>query len=829
MINRRKRIQLEPEGINARRPDTSRRTRERRWLNRRMFIVKGAVAGGFVALGGRLAQLQLLDREEYQEQASNYTHRLRLQVAPRGLIFDRSGRTVAANQRTWAVRVTPAQLPDDEVELQRVKETVVNALGLNQVLIVDPDAVPDGSHDMVYARIGRILEEADETEQQSWIDYLAFEAKRNYVVLCESNLSPDMAATFRAAAQDLPGVSVVSYLEYLLQNSWSGSEIPITVAQRVPREIALKLDNSRVLLPGISVDDSAMIRTYPGGTTMSHILGYVGRVDQAEIEDARNRTPGGEALYNADDIIGKNGLEYTQEPLLRGVKGVRTVEVDTNEVEQRTLAVLQEAQAGQNLRLTVDLELQEAMRQAIIDTAEYSNLDREARDIREDRKRREYNSGAGAVVMMDPRNGEVLCMVSYPDYDNELFIQGLSQRKYDQLNDPEAKKPFTNRAVGDHWSPGSTLKLFIAAAALREKAIDTSTTFECRGSMYVPWTWNKAMGDDYHCWHRNGGHGTVDLQYAIEQSCDIYFYNVGVPNDIPEGDTEALHYYDYPNGELADKHYFNGLGISKIHENLSKRFWFGEPTGIELPWEAPGLVPNGEWLFDNYQQYWSLGDTINTSIGQGYFLTTPLQLCVNTAALANNGTIYQPRLIKGTVDADVEMIEETSPKKLREIKINKNYLRIVREGMWGVVNDPVSGSVHHAVDPVTGEQRTKWPLSNPPGEEPIVIAGKTGTAEFGFAEEDGTYLQQHAWFTAYAPYDNPEIVVTVFLEDGGESSSYAIPIADRAFRAWFELKGMRDRGLVLRTDERPISEEYPQPNPEGVKLTPGAIVTAAQD
>ena len=146
-----------------------------------------------------------------------------------------------------------------------------------------------------------------------------------------------------------------------------------------------------------------------------------------------------------------------------------------------------------------------------------------------------------------------------------------------------------------------------------------------------------------------------------------------------------------------------------------------------------------------------------------------------------------------------------------------------------MVNDPVSGSVHHAVDPVTFEVRTKWPLLNPDGEEPIVIGGKTGTAEFGYAEEDGTYLQQHAWFTAFGPYDNPEIVVTVFLEDGGESSSYAIPIADRAFRAWFELKGQRERGLVLRTDKQPISEDYPQPNPDGIKLTPGAIVTEAQD
>jgi penicillin-binding protein 2 len=794
-----------------------------------MLLVKGAVATGFVALGGRLAQLQLVEQETYQEQASDFTHRNRLELAPRGLIFDRAGRPVAENVRTWAVQVVPAGLPDDPEELRRVKETVVNALGLSQSLIVDPNAVPIGSEHTVYARIGMILENADEEGQQAWIDFITFEARRNYVVLCEPNLTADQAATFRAAAQELPGVQVVSYLDYLLLNSWSGSEVPITVAKNVSREIALKLDASRVLLPGIRVDDSAMSRRYPGGPTMSHILGYVGRVDKEEIEDPANRTPGGEALYNADDTIGKGGLELTQESKLRGTKGVQIVEVDTNEVVQRVVDTLQEPKPGQNLKLTIDLELQAAMRQAIIDAAKFSNEDRRAKDLRAGKEPRDYDCGAGAVVMLDARNGEVLAMVSYPDYDNELFIQGLSERKYKQLTAKSAKTPLVNRAMAGHWSPGSTLKLFMAAAALREKTIDQETSFECKGSMFVPWTWNEAQGDDYHCWLRNGGHGPVNLQLAIEQSCDIYFYNVGVPNDKPEGAQETLHYYDYPNGQMGDKHYFSGLGISKIHENLTKRFWFGEPTKIDMPWEAPGLVPDGEWLFDTYQSYWSLGDTVNVSIGQGYFLCTPLQMALNTAAIANNGTIYRPQLIKSVVDDEAQDQDTMSPEKLREIKINKNYLRIVREGMWGVVNNEVSGSAHHTYNPDTGEITTKWPLSNPDGEPKIEHAGKTGTAEFGEVNEDGTYSQQHAWYTAFAPYDNPEVVVTVFLEDGGEGTSYAVPVADRAIRAYFELTGKRERGLVLRKDKQPISEQYPVPNPGAIELRPGEVITEAQD
>lgn len=405
---------------------------------------------------------------------------------------------------------------------------MINALGLSQSLIVDPAAVPIGSENTVYARIGMLLRTPMRKGSRPGIDFITFEARRNYVVLCEPNLTADQAATFRAAAQELPGVQVVSYLDYLLLNSWSGSEVPITIAKDVSREIALKLDASRVLLPGITVDDSAMSRIYPGGPTMSHILGYVGRVDKEEIEDPANRTPGGEALYNADDIIGKGGLELTQEARLRGTKGVQTVEVDTNEVVQRVVATLQEPKPGQNLKLTLDLELQAAMRQAIIDATRFANEDRAAKDRRAGKEPRDYNAGAGAVVMLDARNGEVLAMVSYPDYDNNLFIEGLSERKFQQLNDESAKTPLVNRAMAGHWSPGSTLKLFIATAALREKTIDGGHHLRVQGLHVRALDLERRQGDDYHCWNRNGGHGPVDLQLAMKQSCDIYFYNVGV-------------------------------------------------------------------------------------------------------------------------------------------------------------------------------------------------------------------------------------------------------------------------------------------------------------
>ncbi|MGH2549584.1 MAG: penicillin-binding transpeptidase domain-containing protein, partial [Thermomicrobiales bacterium] len=221
--------------------------------------------------------------------------------------------------------------------------------------------------------------------------------------------------------------------------------------------------------------------------------------------------------------------------------------------------------------------------------------------------------------------------------------------------------------------------------------------------------------------------------------------------------------------------------------------------------------------------YWSPGDTINASIGQGYFLATPLQMALNTAAIANDGVIYRPMLVKKTVDKNGKE-KATKIENLRDIKINKNHLKVVRNAMWGVVNDPDNGTANININQETNEVTTKWPLSNPPEADKIEIAGKTGTAEIGEPDKDGIYTHQHAWFTAYAPANNPEIAVAVLLEDGGEGSSYAVPIADRAIRAYFELTGKRDRGLMLRTDKQPITDEAPAPNLDALKLVPGALV-----
>ena len=267
-----------------------------------------------------------------------------------------------------------------------------------------------------------------------------------------------------------------------------------------------------------------------------------------------------------------------------------------------------------------------------------------------------------------------------------------------------------------------------------------------------------------------------------------------------------MHYRDVT-GEarnLGEKHYFEGLGIELIKKNLTEQFWFGNLTGIELPSEGRGLVPDPEWLARTYQGAgWSVSATINVSIGQGYFLTTPLQMALNTAAFANDGKILKPRLVRNTFEGRPSGDVDIEPVVQREIGIRKEHMDVAREGMRRVVHGP------EGTAPASGGLQTKWPMINPPDETPITIGGKTGTAEIGEADENGLYERQHAWFTLYAPYEEPEIAISVIVEDGGEGSAYAVPVADRVLRAYFEITGRRERGLVLRTDGDPMRIDQP--------------------
>ncbi|MGD9713298.1 MAG: penicillin-binding protein 2, partial [Thermomicrobiales bacterium] len=778
------------------------------FLTRRVFVLKGFILAGFSALAARLGYMQIFKGDFYEERTANTTRQWQVEKPVRGLIVDRQGKSLAENRRVWEVRAIPADLPERGTpERERVRSTMISALHLPEVLVIDPNGVPKGSEETIYRRVAALL---DIEDVDSFIEIMEIRAQYNYLIEVEQ-FSDSEAPLFRAAAQELPGVQVINRFDYVVTNT-AVPELPVVLKRDVSREIALTLEANRLYLPGIELDDTALIRQYTGGEVMSHILGYVGPVTEQERQYPSNQTVGGTSFYEYDDTIGKLGLELYMEKALRGNRGGRFVEIDSLGVETQSIYT-NPAVPGRNLKLTIDLELQAAATEALRVGLAFSNADREVKD-RAAGKTGRYDAGAGAVVVLDPNTGEVLALASYPTYDNQLFVEGISTRKYQEL-EKDPNRPLINKAAADHFPPGSVIKIFLALAALKENVVNEQTYFTCTSGIWVPYTWDESKGDAYLCWLREGnGHGTLGLVEAIERSCDVYFYNLGTPEQKPEGAERNLHYRDlyYSSGEKGELHYFRGMGIQKIHQNLSERFWFGEPTGIELPFEAYGLVPDPEWKARELEgQGWAAGDTINTSIGQGYFLATPLQIATNTAAVANGGTIYRPRLIHEIVDDKGNPTRSFNPEVIRTINSSQSEIDLVRDGMWRVINQP-TGTAYEGIDPDTGQLTTKWPLSNPPDEEQVVIAGKTGTAEVGEKQADGTHDSSHAWFTCYAPFERPEIVVTVLLKEGGEGSSYAVPVADKVVRAWMELTGRRARGVVLREDGQPIGRDAPAPD-----------------
>jgi len=346
------------------------------------------------------------------------------------------------------------------------------------------------------------------------------------------------------------------------------------------------------------------------------------------------------------------------------------------------------------------------------------------------------------VIVLSPRDGAILAMVSVPSFDPNLFNGGISQRDWEKLaNDP--RYPMENRAISGQYPPGSTYKVVTAAAALAEGLVTPATRFYCNGSF--------TLGNrSYRCWQRHG-HGWVDLHRALVSSCDVYFYNLG-----------------------------KMLGVDKIAE-YARSFGFGERTGVDLPREKPGLAPTKAWKLKRFKEPWQLGENIPIAIGQGFDLVTPLQLANAYAALANGGTVWRPRIVKQIEEADGRILKYFPPEKAGALSLSAQHLELIRRGLWGVVNEPGG---------------TGGALRRPEGD----VAGKTGTSQVvGLSQDDrvrrariasGRY-RDHALFACFAPYRNPEIAVAVIAEHSGHGGSAAAPVARKVIDAYFQLKKER--------------------------------------
>jgi len=813
----RRRIKFDPPGSKARKKANRKATRrlDDIFVTRRVFAFKGAVAAGFVALVAKMGYMQIGNANKYQDAAeSNIVAWTPLKPA-RGVIRDRQGRVLASNRKSWSVSVIPVDVLNlDDQDLAYVREQLITALRLPQVVIVKPGNIPKDATDSVYRNLGRLLGDQNDQDFQDTKEWIERQLKVNYVAKFEG-ITSDQAAQINSYSADLPGVEVVSYFDYVMTNFMYQSQ-PMLLKSDVSREVAMKLAANQIYLPGVVLDDDSLARTYSGGPTMSHILGFAGPITSEELEDDSNVISRDTdsvtqyRYYQPGDTIGKQGLEAYYEEQLRGSKGGYLYERDGSGREVRRLAEgATAAVPGHNLRLTIDLELQAAISHILDQELPLAMQRRQDADAKAGLPYREHKTQGGAVVILDVKHGEVLAMASSPTYDNQLFVDGISERKYKSLAEDE-RGPLYDKCFMQKYPPGSVIKPFMAISGLREGVIDANKTFFCGGGIRVPFDFDETKGNTYNCW-ATSGHQDMSAEMAIEQSCDVFFYNVGVSAGGRRKDGTVNHYSDYtPATEaIGATHDFQGLGIEKIHANLTKRFWFGQKTLIDLPIEAKGLIGDEAWLKANYnQQGWSIGDTVNAAIGQGYIEASPLQIALNTAALCNGGKILKPRVVQSVVDDLGNVLQEFNADTLRRIKIDPDHLNLVLSGMKKVVHDPL-GTANS-----TGGI-TKWPYTNPPDDPKqgeILIGAKTGTAEFGKHDDVyGDYYDTHAWLSLFAPFDKPEVAITVFIESGGEGSTNAVPVADKALRAYFELTGARPRGLVLREDKQPVSDTVISP------------------
>jgi penicillin-binding protein 2 len=593
----------------------------------------------------RIFSLQVVKGDEYYDLAQG--NRLRVhQIAPkRGVIYDRNLNPLVQNGANFILYLTPIDLPKSDYERNEIIRKVSNLLSYGPELRNQDNA-------------GDISLVAD---------------------------SPYFAEI--SAALDNISDPLVAYQ-------------PLFVADNIPYDTALLLYLEADKLPGVIITNQSH-REYinSGALSLSHVLGYTGKVSSEELEKYGQE-------YSLIDYIGKTGIERFWESELRGTSGKKHIEVDALGKEKKVVSQIP-ALDGHNLKLSLDLELQQTI-EAILQTTFQKIGEHKA-----------------SVIALDPNNGEVLALVSWPTYNNNDFSKGISPTIYQSLLDNE-QQPLFNRAISGEVPSGSTIKPVISLAALAEGVINENTSFLSVGGIRI--------GQWFFPDWKAGGHGVTNVKKAIAESVNTFFYYIG--------------------GGFGD---FKGLGLEKIVDYL-KAFGIGTQTGIDIPGEANGFVPTEGWKKEAKDELWYIGDTYHLAIGQGDLLVTPLQVANYTAFFANGGTLYRPHLVKEILDADNNLYQSVPTEIVKDKIASQENIEIVRQGMRQAVSD--------------GSARRLQSIKVP-------VAGKTGTAQWSSQKPN------HAWFTGFAPFDNSQISLTILIEEGGEGSVTAVPIAEQVFYWYF--------------------------------------------
>ena len=575
---------------------------------------------------GRVFWLQVWRGNYYAERSAKNNIRIYQIRPPRGIVYDRDGKTLAENISNFNLLAVPADLPKNQDDLAKWSE-----------------------------KLSKILK------------------KENSELL--------------------------GFIKTLDKNSTG----PVLLAENLERNILITLETQLPNLSGVFINKETE-RIYIDSSYFSHLLGYLGKTSANDIKDKSG--------YSLLDFIGKDGIELQYENELRGKSGKIAVAVDSDNTVLNTI-IAEEPQTGNNLTLNIDYDLQKVLTNALKN------------------KMVETNSFGAAAVMIDVNTGGIISLVSLPNFNNDAFNRGIGQSEYQNIVNNKTK-PLFNRAIGGTYPSGSTIKPFIASAALAENIIDPNYKIDdTLGYIAVPNQYNPDIIYTYRDWR---AHGFVDMERAIAVSANVYFYEIGG---------------GYKN--------IKGLGIERIKKYLNL-FGFGKTANIDLPGEASGLIPDPEWKKKVKNEPWVTGDTYNVSIGQGDVLVTPLQMAAGIAAIANGGSLWKPQILKKIINDAGETLKIMEPELIRNNLIENEKLKIIREGMRRAVTE---GSV--------------WFLN----DLPFKVAGKTGTAQV-----TNTFKKTNAWFTGFAPYDSPEIAMAIVIEGAGEGSTAAVPVAKEVFN-WY--------------------------------------------
>ena len=515
----------------------------------------------------------------------------------------------------------------------------------------------------------------------------------------------------------------------------------IVLKSKLTDEEVARFTVQRYRFPGVEVQ-ARMFRQYPLGEVAAHAIGYIGRISQKDIDRLPEEE---ETNYQGTTHYGKEGIEKSYERVLHGVTGYEEMEVSASGRAVRTLST-RSTVPGNNLVLSIDIELQRVVEEA-------------------------FGKRRGALVAMDPATGEILAYVSKPAFDPNLFVDGIDQQNWDELN-TSINRPLVNRPIRGAYPPGSTYKPFMALAALELGYRTPQAAISDPGYFLYG---NHRFRDD-----KVGGHGIVDMYKSIVQSCDTYYYI------------------------LASE-----MGVDTMHDFM-KQFGFGEQTGIDLPHERKGILPSTEWKRNAYrnpnQKKWYAGETISLGIGQGYNTFTPLQLAYATAILVNNGSAARPHLVKEIEDGVTHERKPVVTETIR-LELKQENIEVVKRAMAGVVKEGTAARVFGGAGYVSG--------------------GKTGTAQvIGIGKNEkynaaalAEHKRDHALYTAFAPVDNPKIVIALIVENAGFGASAAAPIARKAMDYFFlgkkPVSEVSTRGM-------PEPDDYPEEPDEVLQpiLTP---------